>query len=268
MWALISTPLEGDRTTLCNGGIIAGRAGVVIVESFATPAGATWMAAKARELTGRWPSHVVLTHFHGDHTGGIEGLRDAGTPQILSTKLTRNLVLQSEARQGGAPTSRRARMLTDITILDPAAPTNIDLGDRTVVLVPREGHTSSDVTVEVTQPDVVWCGDLVWNRMFPNYRDAIPSLLSREVRALRRAEVAMYVPGHGPLADSADIERYVQVIDHVEATARRTFAAGIPSPEAARGFSLPASLGEWHMFSSRYFEVALGAWERELRGQQ
>jgi hypothetical protein len=104
--------------------------------------------------------------------------------------------------------------------------------------------------------------------MFPNYRDAIPSRLSREVRALRRAEVATYVPGHGPLADSRDIERYVQVIDHVEATARRAFAAGIPAPEAARDFSLPASLGEWHMFSSRYFEIALGAWERELKGQQ
>ena len=29
IWALVSTPLE-DRTTLCNGGIVAGRAGVVV----------------------------------------------------------------------------------------------------------------------------------------------------------------------------------------------------------------------------------------------
>ena len=29
IWALISTPLGGDRTTLSNGGIIAGRSGVI-----------------------------------------------------------------------------------------------------------------------------------------------------------------------------------------------------------------------------------------------
>jgi len=31
IWALISTPLGGDRTTLSNGGIIAGRSGVVSI---------------------------------------------------------------------------------------------------------------------------------------------------------------------------------------------------------------------------------------------
>src|SRR5262245_60842830 len=39
-WALISTPLTGDRTTLCNGGIIAGRSGVVAVEGFFQKLGA------------------------------------------------------------------------------------------------------------------------------------------------------------------------------------------------------------------------------------
>ncbi len=44
VWALVSTPLEGDRTTLCNGGIVAGRSGVLVVEAFGSDAGATWMA--------------------------------------------------------------------------------------------------------------------------------------------------------------------------------------------------------------------------------
>ena len=40
-WAVISTPLGGDRTTFGNGGIIAGRSGVIAVEGFYRPAGAT-----------------------------------------------------------------------------------------------------------------------------------------------------------------------------------------------------------------------------------
>jgi hypothetical protein len=33
---VISTPLDGERLTLCNGGIVAGADGVMVVESFAS----------------------------------------------------------------------------------------------------------------------------------------------------------------------------------------------------------------------------------------
>ena len=264
LWALISTPLDGDRTTLCNGGIVAGTDGLMVIESFASPDGARWMAEQAHTLTGRWPSHVVLTHFHGDHTGGIAGFAGEATPQILATTVTRNLVQQSDARSDRDAGPLKARMLADVAIVNPVSATRIDLGGRTVQIVPREGHTPSDLTIEVDDPSVVWCGDLVWNRMFPNYRDAIPSRLSRDVRALVREAGTIYVPGHGPLADSSDLERFIEVIDTVEIAARDAFDRGVTAGQAAQEFSLPDSLGEWVMFSPRYYEVALGAWERDL----
>src|SRR5512147_2704773 len=98
IWALISTPLGGDRTTLSNGGIIAGRSGVIAIEGFNQPAGAAWLAAKARELTGRWPTHVVVTHYHADHANGVAGYLSAemtsGKPALRATERTRDLVLQ------------------------------------------------------------------------------------------------------------------------------------------------------------------------------
>ena len=57
VWAMVSTPLE-DRRTLCNGGIVQGPAGVVMVEAFGSSEGATWMAEQARRLMGRWPDQV------------------------------------------------------------------------------------------------------------------------------------------------------------------------------------------------------------------
>jgi glyoxylase-like metal-dependent hydrolase (beta-lactamase superfamily II) len=267
IWALISTPLDGDRTTLCNGGIIAGSSGAVVVESFATSDGAAWMAQQAQELSGRPPSHVVLTHFHGDHTSGVEGYQADVTPKIMATEVTRNLVRDNDAQRGRDPNAIRGRMLADVSLLDPTSSTRIDLGGRVVWVHPREGHTPSDVTVEIEDPSVVFCGDLVWNRMFPNYRDAIPSKLSRDVRALERERETVYVPGHGPLASPQDFERYVQVIDQIGEAARRAIEGGTPAAEAATSYRLPESLGEWTMFSPRYYEVAFAAWERELKEQ-
>jgi hypothetical protein len=111
----------------------------------------------------------------------------------------------------------------------------------------------------------VWCGDLVWNGLFPNYVDATPSDLSRHVRALLEEPAERWVPGHGSLADREEVVAYLTLLDDVEAAARRAVEAGIPAADAARGYRPPAALGEWVLFGDRYYAVALDAWERELR---
>src|SRR3990172_5250827 len=52
VWAVVSTPLAGPRgsdswRTVCNGGVIAGRAGGLLLEAFATPDGARWLGQGA-----------------------------------------------------------------------------------------------------------------------------------------------------------------------------------------------------------------------------
>lgn len=264
-WALVSAPLQ-DRTTICNGGIVGGTERTLVIESFASPAGASWMARMARERTGRWPTDVLVTHFHGDHANGLEGFVDGGpAPQVLMTAVTRDLIRETD--RGGPRADNRVRtgLLDGATLVDPDTPTDIDLGGRRVTFTPRSGHTRSDVSITLVGQPVVFCGDLIWNAMFPNYVDAIPTRLATSVQALRAGRATRYVPGHGPLAGASDVDRYVQVIDTVEAAARRAVEAGIPAAEAAQGFDLPASLGEWMRFSPRYFEVAFTAWERELK---
>ena len=259
LWALISTPLDGAGETLCNGGIIAGRSGVLMVEGFATDEGARWMAEKARELTGRAPTHVVLSHYHADHTGGLRGYRrGAGHPEVLATSVTRDLTLERNRR---APSD----VLEGVTVLDASRPTEIELGGRSVLVVPRRGHTDSDLTLELVDPPVVWCGDLVWNGMFPNYVDALPSRLSREVRLMRRDASALYVPGHGPLADADDFEVFVNLLDDVERAARTAVERGWSVDEAAEAYRLPGPMSGWTLFNPRYFARAIGAWMDELQ---
>ena len=258
VWAVISTPLaEGDFTTLSNGGIVAGRDGVLAVEGYASVAGAQWVGDVAEQLTGRRPTHVVLSHYHGDHSVGQAGYRSRpGELRVMATEETHRLLELEE----------RERLLPNLVISDSDRPTEIDLGDRIVRLTAREGHTSSDVTVEITEPHVIWCGDLVWNGLFPNYRDARPTRLIRHVREVLSDPDALYVPGHGDASDLAGLEPYIDLLEDVGQAATRAVEAGVPSVEAAREYSVPAALGEWAMFNPRYYEVAFGAWEQDIRG--
>lgn len=256
IWALISTPLT-DRTTLCNGGIIAGRSGVLVIEAFASDAGARWMAERARALTGRAPTHVVITHYHADHTGGLRGLVPGADVTLLTTQATRELVT---ARNQNAATE----LLAAAGPVDAAAPTRLDLGGRTVILEPHDGHTASDLSIRVEDPSVVFAGDLFWNRMFPNFVDATPSRLTRSARRLREFGAGVLVPGHGALATPADFDRYLALLADVERAARAAHGRGMTAVEAAAGYRVPERLGEWALFSPRYFERAIGAWMLEL----
>lgn len=261
VWALISTPLQGQRTTLCNGGIIAGKSGVLAIEGFFEPQGAAWLAGKARELTGRWPTHVVVTHFHADHTNGVAGYLADAAPTIHATAITRDLTLHK-----GQPDVARADAMQKSTIVPVAmSAAAIDLGGRSARLMTRQGHTPSDVSVELSDPDIVFCGDLVWNAMFPNYVDAIPSDLGRAVRDLRKiGSNTIYIPGHGALARAPELDRYIAVLDEVEQAARRARESGLRAADAASQFSLPKSLGEWALFNPAFFERAFTAWYRQL----
>jgi len=273
LWAFISTPLGGDYTTVSNGGIIAGRSGVLVVEAFQTPEGSRWIAEKARELTGKWPTHVLVTHYHGDHSGGAEGFFPDGQgdeasdtgPHQLAPRIHITPTTQSSKNDGlpdDTPEGLR-RLWSDVVLVGEEGPGVIDLGDRQVTLIPRGGHTLSDVTVELPDEGITWCGDLVWNGMFPNYMDAVPSRLSRAVRALQATERKLYVPGHGPLATPGDLGNYVAVIEGLEETARTARQEGWTAEEAGARHSIPEELGEWTLFNPAYFQRAVEAWMKE-----
>lgn len=268
VWAVVSTPLAGGANamrTLANGGIVAGSDGLLVIEGFATSQGARWIAEEARELAGNVPSHVVLTHYHGDHSSGLAAYReyDSGVRYVTS-EATRARLAESTGRERRGGVTLQA--LESAMLVERNRSLEIDLGGRIVRVEARAGHTASDLVATVDDPRVTYCGDLVWHELFPNYVDATPSVLSREVRALlAEPEEGVFVPGHGSIPGPAALQAYVDLLDDVERAARRAFADGTPADEAGAIYRPPASLGEWTLFSPSYYRTALAAWERELR---
>ncbi len=261
VWAMISTPLNGDSTTVSNGGIIAGRNAVLAIEGFNKPAGASWLSGQCRELTGRWPTHVALTHFHSDHANGLSGyVSDTEHPIVHATPRTRELVVEKNKPAGVALTTINKAVAIDMT-----KPSTIDLGGKVVRIVPRNGHTDSDVSLELDDPSIVFCGDLFWNAMFPNFVDAIPTKLNASVQAMKRSKDTLYVPGHGPLGHPTEYDRYIAMLGEVESAAKKAHAAGKTPAEAGANFTLPSSLGEWALFNKGFYQRAFEAWYKELK---
>ena len=255
IWAMLSTPLV-DRTTLCNGGLIAGRDGVLMIEAFGSEAGARWMSDQSLALTGRRPTHVLVTHYHADHTAGIAAATAQGATLALTAR-TRDLIIERN-------TNPPRELLAGASIIDASRESTLDLGARRATLRPLDGHTGSDVAVSVDDGATLFAGDLVWYEMFPNFVDATPSRLSASVRALRSPALRTVIPGHGTRTDAVGLERYMALLDAVESAARSALARGATAEQAGQTFRMPAGMEQWTLFNARYYERAIGAWMREL----
>jgi hypothetical protein len=137
------------------------------------------------------PTDCVVLTTHAI-TRGAPGRGRA--PALLSTAATRGELARRAAARG--ETSPAAGILEGerVRLVD-GGETTLDLGGRRVRIVPRSGHTRSDLAVVVDDPRLVWCGDLVWNVLFPNYVDATPS----DSRPCAPAEPAERCSWHGDL---------------------------------------------------------------------
>ena len=231
-----------------------------MVEAFQQPKGAKWLAERCKELTGKWPTDVVLTHFHGDHVSGSAGFKsDEGTPKMWVTDKTIEMVKSSQ--QGRAST-----LLDDLESISSTEKTEVDLGGRSVVIQPFVGHTPSDVIVEVVDPNIVFTGDLFWNRMVPNFRDAKPTSWAPSISSLEREEETKFVPGHGTMATMEDVKLFGELLQVLEDAAKSAHKAGTESTKAAEEFELEGKFKDWYVFSPGVIPFVFSSWYKELEG--
>lgn len=266
VWALVSTPFgdKGDFTTVCNGGIIKGKTGVVAIESYMKASGASWMAEQAKKLTGRWPTDIVSTHYHADHTGGHLGYFPKDLEEKLQPRMWLTDATKTAAEKSFIDRKMENNEFKNVETIDAEKGTTVDLGDRKVKLIPRTGHTSSDITVELVEPRIVWTGDLFFNRMFPNYLDAVPSQLNTYANEMFEGKDVLYVPGHGPIADAASIKNYKEFLSWVEGKARESHKSKMDIESATKDFKLDDQFKDWLVWSPQNAANAFKAWYREL----
>ena len=205
-----------------NIGVSVGDDGIVIVDDQFAP-----LAPKIREalrgITSKPLRFVVNTHFHGDHTGGNEALgREA---PIVAHKNVRKRLSMGSGQTPAAPVGA-----LPIVTFDANMTIHLNGEDIRASHFPS-GHTDGDSVIYFTQSNVVHMGDHFFNGLFP-YIDTgsggtARGYLSNVEYVLNTLPAgAKIIPGHGPLATKADLQRFADMLRGTTEAVKQAIAAG------------------------------------------
>ena len=193
-----------------NAGFVIGDDGVLVIDALFTPDAARALVAEIRRLTPKPIRYVVNTHYHADHTGGDQVLRDAGAIILAHKNVrgwvrTNNIALFGDRITPELKARIEALPLPDLTT---DKDLNIWLGSRKVEVRTVLGHTGGDLVVAVPDAHVLFTGDLLWRKVAPNLIDGSVrewAATDADFAALRDAAQTTYVPGHGDVANVQDV---------------------------------------------------------------
>jgi cyclase len=196
-----------------NAGFVIGDNGVLVVDAFFTPDAAKSLIAEIRRLTPKPIRYVINTHYHIDHTGGDQVLRDAGAI-IIAHKNVRGWVRTNNINLVGDRITPELKARIEALPL-PDLVTDKDLtvwlGSRKVAVRTVLGHTGGDLTIFVPDAHVLFTGDMLWRRVPPNLIDGSVrewAATDTDFLAMPDAARTRFVPGHGDVAEAKDVDEF------------------------------------------------------------
>jgi glyoxylase-like metal-dependent hydrolase (beta-lactamase superfamily II) len=220
-----------------NAAVQIGDDGVLVVDTM-TDALADKVIAEVRRLAGNKPIRwIINTHAHGDHTGGNAKVAEAGESIIagnfagqaggqVAAEYAQIFAHERVAARMAAPQGNQPPPPVFAQPSDTFFTPDFDLyfnGEAIQLIHVPNAHSDGDVMVFFRKSDVLVTGDLFVTTTFPVIDAQQGGSISGVISALNRIlditvpkekqEGGTYViPGHGRLADEADVVDYRDMV--------------------------------------------------------
>lgn len=221
---IIMTPLRGGVVLLEGSGgnmvALSGPDGIFMVDD-GIAVSQEKISAELRRIGPGPLRYVVNTHWHWDHTDGNVWTHQAGATLIGQANTAQHLSETIRVVEWGhtftpEPVAGRIALLVE-------EDREMAFGDETIHLRHYPpSHTDGDLSVYFTTADVLVTGDTFWNGVYP-FIDYVAGGSIDGMIAAAEANVDMcgpdtiVVPGHGPLADCADLIAFRDMLVSIRA---------------------------------------------------
>lgn len=287
LYATISDPTKGI-TTISNGGFLAGKDSALLLEGFASPAGASFQMDALRIVSQAPVKGALDTHYHFDHSMG-NSFYGANGVQLWAHATAAKRIVESYVPMQGAnkdaalgqlekrvkdakSDAERQHAQSDLNAvtgifqlanasvlslpnhpIDPTKlPMPIDLGGLTAVMESYPGHSGTDIIVRVPDQNVVFAGDLLFSGWYPVCVDEKATVSGWRDTLKKFAAFdkdTLFVPGHGQICGQEGVASLREVFDDIAGHAEKMYKAGVPAEEAQQRYVVPEKFKNFPIYA-------------------
>jgi glyoxylase-like metal-dependent hydrolase (beta-lactamase superfamily II) len=208
---------------------VATDGGVVAIDAGTTEVNARAALAALRRITTQPITHVILTHAHWDHIGGLAALKAPGTRVIAQARFAEELRKVNETGVPfqyffGREAARRFDVVPDYLV---NRRETLTVGGTEFVLHPvRGGETEDALVVHLPASRLAFVGDLFMPYLgAPFVAEGSPDGLFESLALVRSLEARQLVHGHPPLTENFTVEMLPAFEEAMREVFRRTLRA-------------------------------------------
>ena len=213
------------------------------------------LRGKIKELAGKPVDFLINTHVHADHTGNNAAFAETKAHIIAHSGL-RARMLADLASAG--KTSAGLPVLS----FDQSMSLHLNGQDAQLLHLPN-AHTDGDIVVFFQPANVFHTGDILFNGLFPfidldNGGSVDGYIAAQQTIVDMISDDVVIVPGHGPLASRADLQRSLDMLRDAKAKVKALMAEGLSESDIIARDPLAAyKEWSWSFISTEKFIATL-----------
>ena len=197
--------------------------------------------------------HLINTHWHFDHADGNEWLNAEGAAIIAHENTHKHLLVAQRVEDWNFnfPASPLAAIPTEVF----ASAKSLTLNRST--LNPKyygPAHTDSDISVTITEADILHCGDTYWNGIYPfiDYSTGgnIDGMIkAAEANLAAATDKTIVIPGNGqPVSNRTELQAYRDMLVAIRENVAKLKQQGRSPDEAIAARPTAAFDAKWGQF--------------------
>ena len=237
---------------IVNSSVIIGDNGVAVIDTQVNQMMARRLYNAIRTVTDKPILYAINTHYHWDHTNGNTVFHQAGAT-VVAREMTKDFMVNRSPRQEAFLRSR------GFTLGDPpflpqqtfAHETELNLGNQLLHLVHLGKAETDDATaIRIPAEDCIVSGDTVMTGSFPIFGQPVMNegLMANHdwidtIKELRTYTPKCVLPGHGPLAQDAEIDLLLQIESYFLTEVRKRVEQGMSLVELIA--EMEANFPDW-----------------------
>lgn len=230
-----------------NIGLSTGDDGAFVIDDQFAPLSDKILAA-IEGVTDDDVKFLINTHWHGDHTGGNEAFGKGGA-HIVAHDNVRKRLQEGLTRSSGQTTPPAPDAALPVITFSKTISFHWN-GQHIKAWHPEKAHTDGDAIIFFKDVNVVHMGDVFFNGGYPfidleSGGDLNGYIATHEAVLKKVDDETKIIPGHGPLATKADLQRTVDMLKDVRARVQALIDDGKDADAAVAADPLKDLNGAW-----------------------